>query len=113
MPGIAESRDRVGVRPHTAAERAIYVAVVLLVAWGTLAFGAVYPWAYVPLLVLASIIGLGSLLRTRGLVRLSGPSRLLVLMLAAIAAGALLQLLPLPARARVAISPATESYLRD
>ncbi len=43
------------------------VLVSLLIVCGTLAFGAVYPWGYLPLFVVAASIGLAGLVRQRGI----------------------------------------------
>ena len=114
MPAIADTRrPRAYERSLTRTDRAIQVSIVLLVAWGTLAFGAVYPWAYVPLLSAAAAGGAVSLFVTRRGVGLSRPAQRLVVVLAAIAGGAVLQSVPVPTTLRMAISPATEPFLRD
>ena len=78
------------------------VAAVSLIAWGVLAFGGEYPWAYAPLLVFASTIGiLGLAVPAAG----STP-RPLVVPLALIFAAVGLQLCPLPAPVLAALSPA-------
>ena len=48
----------------------LITASILIVAWGALAFGAVYPWAYAPLLVAsaaAGAVGLFELAQTDGI----------------------------------------------
>ena len=78
-------------------------ASVLLVAWGALAFGAEYAWAYAPLLVLCVAVGVIGLLtgpRAANQLRPMGAALGLVL-----AAGAL-QIAPLPEPVLAAISPA-------
>ena len=48
--------------PSNRVARYAEMLVIAVVAWGALAFGAVYPWAYVPLACLgavAAIISLG------------------------------------------------------
>ena len=91
--------------------RALVAAVTLTIAWGTFAFGGVYPWAYAPLLVACPAIGLACLIpRRHGLPRVSGR---LALWLACIAAGVLLQLLPLPASILARLSPATDAFLKS
>lgn len=77
-------------------------ATTLLLAWGALAFGAEYPWAYAPLLVFCTTVGLLAL----GAVRGRREERTVVLALAlAFCAGAL-QLVPLPERVLTLVSPA-------
>jgi len=86
-------------------------AVMALIAWGALAFGAVYPWAYTPLLAGCALVGaLGLLLnRTKPFPRGTGPATLaLVVVLAA----GLLQLVPLPSTVLRIISPSTIEFLQ-
>jgi O-antigen ligase len=47
--------------------RSLGIAVVALLAWGVLAFGAVYPWAYWPLAAGSAVVGLWGLSATGGL----------------------------------------------
>ena len=77
-------------------------AAVSLIAWGVLAFGGEYPWAYAPLLVFASTIGI------LGLAVRAGPvaPRRVVVALALIFGAVGLQLCPLPALVLDALSPA-------
>jgi hypothetical protein len=85
-------------------------AVVLTLAWATFAFGAVYPWAYVPLLVACAAIGILGLCQRR-----PDTPRLVnavPIWLAGVAAGVLLQLVPLPGGVLARISPATEAFIR-
>ena len=93
-------------------DRAILAAVLALASWGTLAFGAVYPWAYVPLFAAATIIGTIAFWRARA-VPLSRPTRLLLVALTLTGFAAATQAMPLPEGIRVAISPAGEAFLRE
>ena len=77
--------------------------VVTLIGMATLAFGAVYPWAFVPLFAAAFLIGLSGLASNR-LPRDMWPLAASVLLLCAAAAA---QLLPLPRAIVDVISPAT------
>lgn len=80
------------------------------IAWGALAFGAVYPWAFTPLAIAATAIGLGSLASgTRGRPPLASLARALGLVAAAI----VVQLIPLPIAVLARISPGTEAFLRE
>ncbi|HEX6211616.1 MAG TPA: O-antigen ligase family protein [Methylomirabilota bacterium] len=88
-------------------------AAFALIVWGTLAFGAVYDWAYTPLATGAALVGLGALLQAVRRGRLHASDGLLLSMLALIALGALLQVVPLPRSVRLAVSPATEVYFRE
>jgi O-antigen ligase len=72
-------------------------------AWGAFAFGAVYPWAYWPLALLCAASGIAGLYAREGL-QLPVEGRLSAA-LAAVAAVALLQLVPLPAGVLGAFSP--------
>lgn len=81
-----------------------------MVAWGALAFGAVYPWAYWPLLAACACIGTAAVLvyRRRPFDR---PLRRVLLALGAVVTAVALQLVPLPAGAVAAVSPATDAFL--
>lgn len=87
------------------------VFAVLALAWGVLAFGAVYPWAYWPLILLtAAIGGCGLLAGTHH----GEPHRTaLSLALGSVALVIVLQLLPLPASVLAVISPASDRLLRQ
>lgn len=77
--------------------------IVTLIGAGTLAFGAVYPWGYIPLLAAAAAIGLWGL-RRGGLAPAMWPlavSLLLVWLVAAV------QLVPLPRSLVDRVSPST------
>lgn len=78
-------------------------AAVSLIAWGVLAFGGEYPWAYAPLLVFATTIGILGLSAP-----VSAPSapRPVVVSLGLILAAVGLQLCPLPAPVLATLSPA-------
>jgi O-antigen ligase len=89
----------------------IVIATVLIVAWGALAFGAVYAWAYGPLLVACGITGaLGLFERGRQMPR---ASRRMLLGLLVVLAAAGVQLLPLAPGTLEAISPGTPEFLRN
>lgn len=105
-------RREVQLRPLRYVDRALLGGVVLLVAWGTLAFGAVYPWAYKPLLWAAAAIGLVAFWRGRSHGPTPAATRAVVWLLGLVAAGGVLQTTPLPGHVRTAISPASESFLR-
>ncbi len=91
---------------------ALVASVTLTLAWATFAFGGVYPWAYTPLLVACAAIGVACLLGEKGPDGTSRPLFAVAVWLAVVAAGALLQLVPLPATVLARISPATDAYLR-
>ena len=84
--------------------------MVLTVAWGLLAFGAVYPWAYTPLALAAAAVGALGLLVGRG--RQWG-ERPLVWALAIVATVTAIQLIPLPVALLSHISPNTLRFLEN
>ena len=73
-------------------------------AWGAFAFGAVYPWAYWPLALLCVASGIAGLYGRDGL-QLPADGGRLAAALAAVAAAALLQLVPLSVGVLGASSP--------
>ena len=77
--------------------------LVMVIAAATLAFGAVYPWAYGPLFVIAAAIGVTGLW-SKGLRR---DLRMLTVALVVLWATAAVQLVPLPPWILSAISPVT------
>lgn len=83
--------------------------LAVLVALGTIAFGAVYPWGFVPLLGAATAIGVAGLYRAG----LRPAHRTLALALFAVCAAGTLQLVPLPSGVVSRISPATLPLLRS
>ncbi len=80
-----------------------------LLAWGVLAFGAVYPWAYVPLLIVCAATGIAALVHGLG----HEWPRGLAAGLAAVALTISLQLVPLPRDTLATISPTTDAFLRQ
>src|SRR5918993_810973 len=93
--------------------RATEIGVMAVVAWGVLAFGAVYPWAYWPLLAGAVLVGALASGGGKPADRLSRTMLPVAAALTLIAGAATLQIVPLPASVRTAISPATEHFLRS
>ncbi|OFW03184.1 MAG: hypothetical protein A3I61_01415 [Acidobacteria bacterium RIFCSPLOWO2_02_FULL_68_18] len=81
--------------------------VVTLIVAGTLAFGAVYPWAYLPLFAAAALIGAAGL--RRGL----RPTHLRFVGLAAsaVCAAIAVQLLPLPPSVHETLTPRADAVL--
>ena len=83
--------------------------VLTLIALATLAFGAVYPWAYLPLFVAATtigVIGIGQ----HGVVPTLRP---VVVGLALLSITVAIQLIPLPATFVNAISPSTHGVMNS
>ena len=88
----------------------LLAAVVTLLAWGALSFGAVYPWAFVPLAIGSAVVGIAALrLVVPGLPQ----AHSLSVAAAIIAAGALLQTVPLPPSVLATVSPGTVHFLEN
>ena len=86
----------------------LVAAVVLIVAWGALAFGSVYSWAFTPLLIACALVGAAGLYIGRH----RPVDRPLVVCLVALAAAVAVQLVPLPAAVLRLVSPSTDAFLR-
>jgi O-antigen ligase len=102
-------RDR---RSRGRTGRIVLPASLALVAWGTLAFGAVYPWAYRPLALAAAAVGASALVQAARRGRLRSDDGPLLAALGAILLGAIIQTIPLAPGLRTALSPASESFFR-
>ncbi len=81
------------------------------VAWGAILFGAVYPWAYVPLLAAVAAIGLYGWSTAPS--RHRQPVRGLAVALLAVAIVIALQLIPLPIAWLLTLSPATDRLVQQ
>ncbi len=84
-------------------------ALLATIAWGALAFGAVYAWAYWPMAASAAALGSWAMARTPAWRH--GRTRLLFWALLGVAATIAVQLVPLPIRVLTAISPGTDRFL--
>ena len=82
--------------------------VVAALAWGAAAFGGVYPWGYIPLLIAAAMLGGAGLIAGRARV-----PRSLFVAFVLVAAAVLVQLLPLSADTIADISPHTLRIYRE
>ena len=80
-------------------------AATATLGWGALAFGAEYPWAYWPLLVLCLALGLLALVAPTPLRRRPLLSRALIVSVSAVVAVGGLYLVPLPDTVVTAVSP--------
>jgi O-antigen ligase len=90
--------------------RVAQAALVVAIAWGVFAFGAVYPWAYWPLA--AASVGLAACVALNGeRMPLCASERWLAAGLVVFALAALLQLVPLHVSTLTAISPETVKAL--
>lgn len=92
--------------------RLLLAAAWLLVAWGALAFGAVYPWAWRPLMSGAALVGVAAWWHAAGRGHGAGDRGLLT-GLALVAVGAALQLLPLPPAVVATVSPNAPRLLAE
>jgi hypothetical protein len=86
------------------------VATLLLIGWGGLAFGAVYPWAYIPLFAGCAALGVALLLWRGRRGRLATP---VVIGLGVVLAAIALQLVPVPIETIRSVTPATDDLLRQ
>jgi O-antigen ligase len=86
---------------------ALLTASLLTIAWGALAFGAVYPWAYVPLAVSAGAIGLLALAIER---HGRPPVTALAAAMTCVAIAIALQLAPVSAATRARVSPSAQTF---
>jgi len=82
--------------------------LALVIAFGTVAFGAVYPWGFVPLFGAAAAIGVAGLYQAG----LRPELRPLAFALFAVCTAGTLQLVPLPIAVVSQINPATPPLLR-
>ena len=87
--------------------RVVLASTITLAAvvWGSLSFGAVYPWAFWPLAALALAAGLAGLLAAAADRTPAPVSRGFVLALGGVVVAVLLQLIPVPLPIRLAASP--------
>ena len=91
-------------RPASPLSRHVHALLVVTIAWGALAFGSVYAWAYWPLAASAAAIGIVSVLTASARPSLHlGP---LTCALTMFAFGVVLQLAPLPSSWLRTLSPA-------
>src|SRR5215204_863501 len=90
----------------------VTAAALALIAWGALAFGAVYPWAYTPLLAGCALVGALGLVVNRSRPLPSGIGATILALVAVLCAG-LLQVVPLPGAVLSAVSPSADAFLRS
>jgi O-antigen ligase len=80
------------------------------IVWGAVTFGAVYPWAYWPMVAVAALLGVVGL-------RVADPHtawlRWLAIAFGAIALGAVIQLIPMPRNLLLTLGPSTDRFLQD
>ena len=85
--------------------------VLALVAWGVFAFGAVYPWAYVPLLAGSLVAGIAALVLHRR--KLSAHELPMLAAWLVLVGAVIVQLVPLPRAVLDIVSPATPAFLEQ
>lgn len=83
----------------------------VLIAWGVLLFGSVYPWAYWPLLAGAALVGVHGWAGADAASR--RPAWPLAVALMGAVAVVLVQLVPLPVATLTRISPATVAFVHQ
>jgi hypothetical protein len=86
------------------------VLLVTTLAWGALAFGAVYPWAYWPLAISSATLGLWACVTTKAW--LDPRAKTLVIALGATALAIGVQLVALPYSVLAWLSPGVDTFLR-
>jgi hypothetical protein len=84
-------------------------AILALVSWGALSFGAVYPWAFTPLYVGCAGVGTAALLQRRRATAVDIPLTVSLLLLAMAIA---VQILPLHVGTIRVLSPETDVFLQ-
>ena len=93
------------------AQKLFLILAVALVVWGALSFGAVYPWAYWPLLIGSVAAGLlGMCLPGLRAAPVNWP---VALGLAALVLAVGVQLVPVPRGAILWLNPEADAYLRQ
>lgn len=85
------------------------VAALVLASWGALTFGAVYPWAFLPLFAGCAVVGTAAMLQRTG----GGRTEILLAASLAVVVVAIgVQLIPLPVESVRWLSPETDVFLR-
>jgi putative inorganic carbon (HCO3(-)) transporter len=90
----------------------IPAATLAVIVWGALAFGAVYPWAFWPLLAACAIVGVAARTAHRRR-QMPADARAVVLALVGVLGATALQVVPLPAPLLARVSPSTDAFLAD
>jgi O-antigen ligase/polysaccharide polymerase Wzy-like membrane protein len=103
--GPMEPRAAARGRGYSPVQLLLVTATMLVIVWGALAFGAVYPWAYQPLALAAAVIGLSGLVAGR---RNRPPIMVLAIALGCLGLAMALQIAPLSPSTVARISPAAQ-----
>jgi len=94
----------------TGFDHLLLASTIAAVAWGALAFGAVYPWAYTPLAIACAATGVAAIVSRR---RAGPPIGALAVTLSAVALAMAVQVMPLDASWFTRLSPAADAFLRS
>lgn len=108
---VAPPLSSAAERTRPAGLSAIVVGSWMAIAWGVLAFGAVYPWAYWPLVAAAAGVGIAGLGACH--TDVGAAHRRTLVALVAIGLPMLVQLVPVPREVLVAMTPRTDELLRQ
>jgi O-antigen ligase len=84
-------------------------AILALLSWGALSFGAVYPWAFIPLYAGCAAVGIAAFLQRKHTTAADVPLAVSLLLLTIAIA---IQILPLHAGTIRALSPETDVFLQ-
>jgi O-antigen ligase/polysaccharide polymerase Wzy-like membrane protein len=84
-------------------------AFLLLISWGSLSFGAVYPWAFIPLYVGCAAVGIAGFLQHK---RAVATDVKLAISLGLLTIAIAVQLVPLHVNAIHSLTPETDAFLR-
>ena len=87
--------------------------ILLIIAWGALAFGAIYDWARWPLVVACAAAGAWGLTREQVSRERRGVNGPILLGLVLVALAVSVQLVPLESRTIRRWSPATHEFLKQ
>jgi O-antigen ligase len=103
--GSLETRPAFRSAAYSPVQFALLAATILVIVWGALAFGAVYPWAYRPLAISAALTGLLAFAVGR---RGRPPFLVFATALGCLGLAIALQLAPLPPATVARVSPAAQ-----
>jgi O-antigen ligase len=110
LPSSTETQTPASPTTFPGMMRPMAWAVLLIVAWGAVAFGGVYEWAYWPLLATTTLVTAWAFARPRSRARMGGHRAVAgaaILVVAVIGA----QLIPLDRTTLQSVSPWTDAFL--
>lgn len=100
-------------KPPTRGARIVHRLLIAVIAWGVFAFGAVYPWAYWPVVVTATAVAVASIIIARGANNPPLHLRALAIAFGCFIGAVAVQLIPLPLSLVAQLSPASMRLLQD